>query len=316
MAKYAKVFCDRCESRLSLGAPFCDACGFPTPWASLDERTNWEVGQWRAVRTIKPLAHDKHGPAEASRPVFRSTLRRLIEVVAGGKAETEERPAPPPGAPRVEPTPIAPPALTIVRDTPEPRVVRSSPRGELRVSDAGFPEIKTLEDFDFGSQPALDPRVVHQLATFDFMDDARNVILTGPSGSGKTHLSIALGVRAAHLGHGVAFATADEWVARLDAARRRGTLKEELARLARVPLLIVDAVAQNAFDLDRSAMFFALVASRFGHRSTILTSDKTPPAWTERFADPAAVAQLVGRLVERSEVVTLEAAGLTADIHA
>jgi hypothetical protein len=37
----------------------------------------------------------------------------------------------------------------------------------------------------------------------------------GPPRTGKTHLAIALGIRARHAGHRVAFATAVEWVARL-----------------------------------------------------------------------------------------------------
>ncbi len=62
----------------------------------------------------------------------------------------------------------------------------------------------------------------------------------GPPGTGKTHLSIGLGIRAAQAGHRVAFATAAEWVARLGEAHTHGRLHAELARLGRIPLLVVD----------------------------------------------------------------------------
>jgi hypothetical protein len=63
-----------------------------------------------------------------------------------------------------------------------------------------------------------------------------------PSSTGKTHLSIALGIRACLAGHRVLFRTATEWVALLADAQRRGRLDQELDRLQRVPLLIVDEV--------------------------------------------------------------------------
>jgi len=40
----------------------------------------------------------------------------------------------------------------------------------------------------------------------------------------------------------VAFATATEWVMRLSEAKRAGRLADELERLGRIPLLIVDEV--------------------------------------------------------------------------
>jgi DNA replication protein DnaC len=46
----------------------------------------------------------------------------------------------------------------------------------------------------------------------------------------------------------IAFATATEWVARLLDAQRLGQLAEELRRLGRVPLVIVDEVGYVPFD--------------------------------------------------------------------
>jgi DNA replication protein DnaC len=64
-------------------------------------------------------------------------------------------------------------------------------------------------------------------------------VLLGPPGTGKTHLAVGLGVKAAHQGHRVLFATATEWVMRLQSAHRDGRLAAQLKRLRRVPLIIV-----------------------------------------------------------------------------
>ena len=80
------------------------------------------------------------------------------------------------------------------------------------------------------------------LGQLDFLAGKENVVLLGPPGTGKTHLSIALGIRACLAGHRVAFRTATEWVAMLADAQRQGRLDDELDRLQRTPLLIVDEV--------------------------------------------------------------------------
>ena len=61
-------------------------------------------------------------------------------------------------------------------------------------------------------------------------------------GTGKTHVAIALGVAACHTGQRVLFATATDWVARLQDAHQRGRLAAELTKLRRYGLIIIDEV--------------------------------------------------------------------------
>ena len=61
-----------------------------------------------------------------------------------------------------------------------------------RVRQARFPELKTLDAFDFAAADGVDPTVVADLARGAWIPEHRNVILAGPIGTGKTHLAIAL----------------------------------------------------------------------------------------------------------------------------
>jgi len=88
---------------------------------------------------------------------------------------------------------------------------RDASGARLRVRVAGFPALKTLEDFDWSAQPSAEKPLVLHLAQLAWIEEQANVCFLGPPGTGKTHLAIALGLKACERGHRVAFATAQEW---------------------------------------------------------------------------------------------------------
>lgn len=69
--------------------------------------------------------------------------------------------------------------------------LRASARGrearmvERRIKAAKFPAIKSLETFDFDAIPALNKKLVLDLARSEFVDRRENIIALGPSGPGS-----------------------------------------------------------------------------------------------------------------------------------
>nr|WP_281023770.1 ATP-binding protein [Nakamurella multipartita] len=127
-------------------------------------------------------------------------------------------------------------------------------------------------------------------------------------GTGKTHLATGLGIAAANHGHRVLFATATEWVTRLTDAHRAGRLPQELARLRRYGLIIVDEVGYLPFEQDAANLFFQLVSSRYEHASLILTSNLPFSGWGGVFGDQAVAAAMIDRVVHHADVLTLKGA--------
>ena len=140
---------------------------------------------------------------------------------------------------------------------------RDASGARMRIRAAGFPALKTLEDFDWTAQPSAERPLLLHLAQLAWIEERANVCFLGPPGTGKTHLATALALKACQQGYRVAFATAQEWVSRLEQAQDRNQLEQELRRLERYHLLVVDEVGYLPLERQAANLLFALVSRRY-----------------------------------------------------
>jgi DNA replication protein DnaC len=183
---------------------------------------------------------------------------------------------------------------------------RDASGARQRIRSAQFPARKTLEDFDWQAQPAAERPLVMHLAQLAWIEERANVCFFGPPGTGKSHLAIALSMKACEHGYRVAFATAQEWVSRLEAAQDRNRLEDELRRLERYHLLVVDEVGYLPLERQAANLLFALVSRRYERGSIVVTSNRSFEHWGEILGDAMVAAALIDRLVHHATMITLK----------
>ncbi|WP_329467875.1 ATP-binding protein [Streptomyces sp. NBC_01431] len=85
-----------------------------------------------------------------------------------------------------------------------------------------------------------------------------------------------------------------------------GRLNEELTRLGRIPLIVVDEVGYIPFEPEAANLFFQFISGRCERASVIVTSNKPFGRWGEVFGDDTVAAAVIDRLVRHAEVISLK----------
>jgi DNA replication protein DnaC len=180
---------------------------------------------------------------------------------------------------------------------------RAERRRQRRVTEAKFPRIKRLADFDVSSATTVNPATLATLASCAFLDAGDPVVLLGDSGTGKSHLLISLGLAACEQGRRVRYATCAQLVNELAEAADDRRLSRIVARYGRLDLLCLDELGYVQLDARGSELLFQILTEREERGSVAVASNLPFSEWGQIIPDPRLVAAIIDRVTFNAHII-------------
>jgi DNA replication protein DnaC len=163
-----------------------------------------------------------------------------------------------------------------------------------------------VEDIDYRTARGLDRNLMRALVTDSgWVARYEHILIIGPTGVGKSYLACALAHKACRDGYTVFYSRASTLFRDLAMARADGSLRNLLARLIRVDVLVVDDWAMAPLNESERRDFWDICEERYQRRSTILTSQVPVAKWHEQIGDPTLADGILDRLVHNAHRIEL-----------
>jgi len=182
---------------------------------------------------------------------------------------------------------------------------RTNNGNQRRMQQAKFPQIKTMEEFNFNYQPSINRQTIYHLGACEFIRKKENIAFIGPPGTGKTHLAISIGAKAVVQGYSVIFITLNDMLEDLYMSRADNSFAQRLKKYTQCDLLIIDELGLKKLNQTSVDDFYEVIAKRYEQRSTIITSNKTFEEWGRILFDPVLATAILDRFVHHCNFIVI-----------
>ena len=170
---------------------------------------------------------------------------------------------------------------------------------ERAVKYAQFRYNASLEEIDYTFERGLGRNRIERLAALEFVRDRKDLFIIGPTGTGKSYLATALGNKACQDGYRVMYASTGRLISQLKIAKAKGTILNELKRVERADLLILDDFGMQAFDSQGRGIIMDII------EGTMITSQVPVKSWHNIIGEKTVADAILDRLVHYSLRVEL-----------
>lgn len=171
---------------------------------------------------------------------------------------------------------------------------------ERLIKQASFRYKASLEEVDYSLERGLERNLLERLAELSFVKESRDLFITGSSGTGKSYIATALGYRACQKGMKVLYANTARLMGQLKMAKAKGTILQELKKIERADLLVLDDFGIQPFDAGGRMNLMDIVEDRHGKKSTLINSQVPVKDWYDIIGEKTIANAVLDRIVHQA----------------
>ncbi|KAA6339004.1 Insertion sequence putative ATP-binding protein [termite gut metagenome] len=176
---------------------------------------------------------------------------------------------------------------------------------ERAIKSASFRYKASVEAIDFSIERGLDKNLILRLAELGFIGEHKDLFITGSTGTGKSYLATAIGYQACHKGYKVLYANTSRLMGLLKMAKAKGTILQELKKIERIDLLILDDFGIQPFDTPARMNLLDVIEDRHGKKSTLITSQIPVEDWYDIIGEKTIADAVLDRIAHQAVRVEL-----------
>lgn len=167
-------------------------------------------------------------------------------------------------------------------------------KATLKYPDADF------DDSIYEPDRQLDTHAIELLQKCEWINDARNLLITGSAGAGKTYIANALCIAALHQQHTVRYIRANTLIQESEKARMASSSYDYVNQMASYDLLVIDDFGLMELDVAKCRDLFEVIESRDCRKSTMIVSQFPVKRWWDFFKDNTYADACLSRMTSKA----------------